>query len=404
MTKNQIAKSSETESFVKNLQQVVVGFSDNMLAIRYLFTTLDPTLEEIKKREEIVEKIVQEKGKVLKDRLIVKKEKLTPEEEKIFKQLILQARGFSRRLPLLRQSSFLLLISYLECLLKDILKLHYYTYWKAMENKECKISVADINTAMNLEELKFFVVENYVDQIIYKNFNEQVKEVYSLLGIKNLSVVDIKMINEADKRRNLLIHNEGKVNQKYIRESGSKAKIGEKLEISEEYFEKVYYEIYLLGLILLSFLSVQLKDSEAYSWIVNKDIFSLLKRRRFDQVINFYDVCKDIQFVDSSDDIVVNIDYLLALKYSGKISQFNQKLSKIRTVHVVDKYKAAYAVLRDDKKEFLKYFSKTNITLKDWESWPLFYEFKTDSNLFNKIEKRLVRNQKKQDKLQNATK
>lgn len=383
-------KKKEQGYCVKDIMRIVVGFNYNMDSLIHFIKVLNPLIKDVKSHVSIIDKIFKEKGKRINNKSFLERAKLTKEEQDMITNHSTNLENLTLSLPLLKKGSFLILISYLEILIKDILKNYYYNHWKCLLDKDIGFKVMDMEYAKNLEELKSLLVEHYVDGIIYDSLLEQVKKIYSLLNIKKEKIlVDIDIINEADKRRNLFIHNEGIVNQKYIRETKSNTQIGEQLEISTDYFNKAYYEIYLFGLILLAHLISNSGDKEAMLFIICEDIYDLLENEKYDIVIRFYKSCKDVNFLSGEAETIAKVNYLLALKYSNNKQEYEKELADVKYSHMSDKYKTAFYVLKEDKKMFLKLFPKTKITIKEWNKWPLFREFRKDEKLFNKIKNKL---------------
>lgn len=397
MTQKSEKKAKGKNSCIKEVPYIVTGFSRNMKAILQFMQILNPMIDDIKKQAPIVDKLFDQKGKEVAGRQILAKSKLTSKEIQIIEEHFAALRKISPSLSLLKKSSFLILISYLEFLMKDILKVYYYQHWEALQDKEVKVSITDLNVSSDIEELKKLVVEGYVDGLIYKNWQEQVKLVLKILGIKDQDLSsDLDLINEADKRRNILIHNEGKVNQKYIRESGKNIPIGTELKITDSYFDEVYNEIYVFGLILLTYLSVNMKNVKALHWILGEDVFELLKKEKYSLVLKYFNSCKKIDFIDGELETESQVNYLLALKYSGMQKEYEKELNKIKTSHLQPIFQLAFAVLKNDKRKFYQLISKAKLRLDDWENWPLFKEFKEDEELSKKVYQKLKKKNAKE--------
>lgn len=398
-------KKGPKDSSIKGILHITRSFSQNMDAILQFVQILNPMLEDIKKQAEVVDKLFEQKGKKIDNKKILEKNKLTNEEITLVEEHFGHLKQIAPSIPLLKKSSFLILLSYLEFLIKDILKIYYYKHWEALQNKEINIQITDLNEATDIEELKQFVVEGYVEGIIYKAWKDQVKSVCKLLGIKEEELqINLDLINEADKRRNILIHNEGKVNKKYIRETGQQVSIGAELAITSSYFNRVYEEIYLFGLVFLTYLSSNLKNKEALAWIIAEEIFNLLTKENYSLVLRYYNSCLKVDFIDGEVDVIAKVNHLLALRYSGKEKEYNKLLSSIKISHLEPKYKLAFAVLHDDKESFYKLLPKSKLELEEWNTWPLFKYFKQDKELSQKVYLKLKKKHEQKLKKEHAKK
>lgn len=383
-------KKNQNQHNINSPFYITEKFTSNIKNILTFSCVLRPLLE--KKTEEAIFLQAFLKKKDLKSG----KDSLTEAELNKINDFTYEVEKLTKAVPMLRKSSFLILISNLELLIKDVLKSFYYKNIGAVADKENTICIKDLDSISSIAELREEIIEKHVDGIIYESFSNQTAKIFNILGINKGEIkVNLDIINEADKRRNIIIHNDGKVNRRYKKDVSSDKKIGEELHITNEYFTQIYNEIYLFGLVILLNLALSQKDTEGADIIICNDIYEMLRKEKYVFVENFYESCKKLQISDGETELILKINYLLSLKYQGKLEPFEKELLKIKPECLKDKYKAAIFVLKGDKKSFLKIARKSKFTLHNWEEFPLFKEFRTDPSLSEKVKAILKHNKSK---------
>lgn len=121
-----------------------------------------------------------------------------------------------------RVNSLILLISEFEYFLTRILDLTFSIQPKALKFKDKKISFDDF-----LDYGKDDVVNKEIDRELDRIMHEDIIDIANILNKKfklNLKKKkDWKLFSERFYRRNLLVHNRGKINKKYIDKTGRKS-------------------------------------------------------------------------------------------------------------------------------------------------------------------------------------
>ncbi|MCK4798540.1 MAG: hypothetical protein KAT05_14255 [Spirochaetes bacterium] len=109
-------------------------------------------------------------------------------------------------------------------------------------NKKKQIDVEMIYKSINLEELKKQIIDNEINELKYKKVADWFKTLNNYINIKSMNNDDIKNISEIKATRDVLVHNNGIVNEIYITKSGSKArnKVGHKIDLTCDYFNNIW--------------------------------------------------------------------------------------------------------------------------------------------------------------------
>lgn len=135
---------------------------------------------------------------------------------------------------------FVLNISTFETWMMESFSLIFFNEKKVLMRYvgENKIKLSEIHDSENMEEFWGKIINNYLIKKSYKGVSTVLEDLLSSLNIKEKSFKDLLgKINENCLCRNLIIHNNGVVNDEYIFKAGKykKYKEGEKIKISDKY-------------------------------------------------------------------------------------------------------------------------------------------------------------------------
>jgi hypothetical protein len=155
---------------------------------------------------------------------------------------------------LLLKSSFMMMIASLDFLISDILHCYFEKYPQAL-NDDMVLSLGDLKKCNDINEAIHILIDQKVEAVLFKNFTKQIMYFENELKITANKIISWDLINEAYQRRNILVHNNGIVNRRYLKSVGAlpgfnEVKIGERLNVSEDYFFPVYWEILAGGIVL----------------------------------------------------------------------------------------------------------------------------------------------------------
>ena len=264
------SKSKKTKDSV---EKILKTFKDNLYGVKFFFNkfggiaesedkgALDSTFEftkeimkdlgiDVDKNDQGKDDGKNEKKESKKEKSKVSEEKLLEIAKKIRKKPKLSAQNFQ----ILSSSSFLMLNNYFEYLIADLLTYHYTKYKETLNSKEFKVSLKEIEEYESVEELeKHLIFKEVETMLIEMSFGSILKHFNSKLNI-NLyeEIIDWDIINECRERRHIIVHNASIVNKKYISRTNNpeNKKVGDKVRVSKEYFQKAFKEIKLAGLLL----------------------------------------------------------------------------------------------------------------------------------------------------------
>lgn len=307
--------------------------------------------------------------------------------------------------PLSLNSSFLMLMTNFEYLIKQILTYLILTYPELIVDKKIKISIEDIDKYKDVVSVKHFLTQTYLNTFLFQDFSEQLKTVFKFLCItKNGLKINFDLLEKANKIRNLLVHNRGIVTAEalaFLFDADEKM-IGRIYVIPSKYLCQISEEILAFGFILIFSLAARINAIDFLNHNVTNILYDLLCRKSFSATAKIYSSIEHLfPVLDGQSLISSKINYCIALKHipEGK-KTLDKILANLKTGHFDSKYEAAICVLKNDKENFIKCFPSSSIKLDDWNSWPLFEEWRKDRKLFNKIKGILKQNTEKEGEKQ----
>lgn len=247
--------------------------------IEFIYAYLNFKNDKSEENQELIEKIEKRIQDDYKLRAFLKHVRLTDKsmtsEHPYIKTLIhncnIENENIKNEVTQLKNNQIKNLISIFEGLISNLLVCYYkHSNDPNLLNKE-NIDYKDLEYIEKIEDIKDFVIDKKVMNIMYNNFNNWLKK-YCDTCIKSghKSIFrdyedNISIINELFERRHLLTHNNGKINHIYLSKTDTRLNenmnIGDELIISNDYLDKAILTILEFGTILY-IKSINIKDIE----------------------------------------------------------------------------------------------------------------------------------------------
>jgi hypothetical protein len=186
--------------------------------------------------------------------LLIKSELVRPLENSINMIRIAEQQLSSKIHDVLVKGAFVMVVAYLECALKDVLLYYLKHFPQKIEKGQfsfCKDEYFD-----NYFQLMKITIGKYIHEQFYKNFQDSFRCLLEILSIGLKSDDDIELlehIQEYQATRNLLLHNNLRVNEKYISSAGPKKRAQESqghITVKFDYVKESCQNIVRLELLL----------------------------------------------------------------------------------------------------------------------------------------------------------
>ena len=176
------------------------------------------------------------------------------EDYMVFNSLIRNAVISTHSKILIPQSLFVSLISQFDAFLGSLIKIIFKIHPEKLFSSEKNIPFNKLNEFKSIDEIQDYVIEKEVESVIRESHTYHFEWLEKKLSTSLRSDLPIwKTYIEITERRNLFVHNSGKVSSQYINICTinncdiSNIKIGDKLFVSQEYFNNSYKCLYELS-------------------------------------------------------------------------------------------------------------------------------------------------------------
>lgn len=291
----------------------------------------------------------------------------------------------------------------LEILIADIFK--DYIYSLDISNQVIKdkpLTFDDLKNFETVDDAKTFLLDQYIENLLRNSFDNWLDEIDSKMkiNIKKMSElkVEINLINETLQRRHLIIHNDGIVNDLYIKKVDSKLTShlvkGEELELDTSYISSRIDVIRKFGLILI-YLYGQKKhksDLNVFFESYNNLLLNILHKD-----------CEGVRYVfrsfseldiEYSSKLISKINYFLSYKLSGS-NEADDEIHSFETNALSIEYQMAKKILLKDENvdkitiDFLK--GEEDDVFVSISEWPLIQLVKENTKIKRYISRRMKR-------------
>ena len=197
---------------------------------------------------------------------------------------------------ILYRGSLLLLVTYFENLIAGVLRENFVKYPQRIALNEKSVSYRVLTEVNDIEEIKNILIDQEVNNKMYESLTDW-KNYFQ----KNIKL-DLKawedefdVLQEIIARRNLYVHNNGIINNIYVKlvNNVSKDSIGEDLNIDREYIDSAINTIEYIGMALV--IETWLKDYSGNQEEIDNILMIIfeeyLETQRWKMARNFYEIC-----------------------------------------------------------------------------------------------------------------
>lgn len=306
---------------------------------------------------------------------------------------------------LLYKSTFVMLICYFDFLISDLIHYYYQVYPESLSGRELTMTLNDLNVCRDIGEARDYLVNKEVESILYKSLPDQRRYFVNQLKIDDkANIINWSKINEAVERRNVIVHNDSIINRRYLKNVDASLiyvikenmKEGQKIDINEDYFSKVFDEIYLAGIILIQCCWRKWKKDEISSADTHliDSVYNALLEERWAIAEKLGLFARECKVNNERNRLCLDINYCQSLKWQNKKDELESELKKFDVTSLKPVYVVALCALESNHDGFYKNLKQAilagNLTKDDLVEWPLFREFREDPNYAQKV-RRILR-------------
>lgn len=313
------------------------------------------------------------------------------------------------------KSNFVLLISCFEYLISDIITFYYKHYPQNELDNTFEINLKNLRNFETIDDFINDIISKKVEALLYKSNEEQLKFLENTIKLDlSRKYIDWNLINEAVLRRHLIVHNNSKINKRYLNEADKKygsdindLKEGEKVFVGPKYFNKVYEELFLAGHLLIQ--NAWRKWLKEFEEVANAELIDLTYNGNIDKLFKVSEKIgaygKELSTINNDFLFRINVNYCLSLKNQNKKEELQHEIDKIDISNLSPIYILAFHSLQDNCEDALKYIrhakSVDNLEFEEVMEWPLFEGLRKKTEFIEKVHK--IYRKKLQSTLTNKT-
>lgn len=391
---------------VADIRSSVLGFTRELEALRVTYEAVVPDLESQAARSKTaLSSFIADDSNVSKEEVDGRKRySLNLGKLDNYKSLISNNEIHAASVVQTQRALFVALISCYDNYLGLLLRGVFYLRPELLNASERELTFKDLVQFSTIEAAREYVVSKEIEGVIRESHHKQFKWMESRLSIKLLEgLSEYPAFIELTQRRNLAVHAGGLITEQYIDECKKfkypigGVNIGDRLEITEEYFNSAYETLFEIGFKLGAVLWRKFDPSEiaASDGVLISVPFDLIREERYGLAIRLLEFATETlkKHEKASNHRVMIINLAQAHRWSGDSAACARILNKLDWSDCAPMYEMAKDVLCNDYKRAAELMLSIGDTSKylnqeAYHSWPLFKEFRV-SNEFKETYKKI---------------
>lgn len=299
---------------------------------------------------------------------------------KDIKKEFVRVEAENKKVDILYSGSLMLLVTYFENLISKVMKedIRLHPERVSLEMKQVPFSM--LEKADNLSDIKDMLIEEEVTSLMYKSLESWLDYFGKKVKLKQDYIKKVQgKLEEIIARRNLIVHNEGKVNSIYLNvvkeEERKNIKRGDVLEVDREYLYNAIDIIELSGISLIIEMWIkEYGDNEKELDKITNLIFSdYLIFDKWEEAKTLYEICLNSKKLREADKLVCQINRWQCYKWQGRFEEVESEIKKWDISASSPQFKLAKLALLDKYEEFFKTFDEQSEVIEEFlREWPLF--------------------------------
>ncbi len=296
-------------------------------------------------------------------------------------------RDFSKKVPsqgrLIRQGALTTLFSHLEDALAQLLHAYYERYPAALAGEDRTLTLADLRQLGSIPEAEKLIVEKEVDAVLRESTETQIEYFRKRLKVdvgplKSL----LAPLVEVAQRRNIYVHNQGKVNRQYLASVDPslvlqfKAEDSKQLPLSRAYLLSAIDTVDAVAAMLINTCWRKWDEPKDADDHLVEQTYEGLRDQRYDYVKWLAAFASNIDVVKDASRRIVVVNHAIALRETGDQEGVTKVLGVVDWSATSSMYMLALHVLREEREEFLRLLPKSvaaeDISVENLREWPLF--------------------------------
>ncbi len=246
--------------------------------------------------------------------------------------------------------------------------------------KDRSITFSEI-VKMDHATIRSYLIENEVTNIMWEGFPDWIKRIEKHKVDLSCLQSYISEYIEIACRRNLIVHNDGVVNQIYLNcVNECKFRNGEQIYIDQDYLKRAFLIVQILvyGIIINS-IKMDTDNAKGILSIITTHAFESLKAEEWELCMFIYQILKANKYLSEEDRTYATINYWITKKNLFGLTLIKQEIEETDFSAMQDKFKMGKEMLLENYEaagEYLDALFPEAISAEKIETWPIFIQYR----------------------------
>jgi len=298
---------------------------------------------------------------------------------------------YGKQRSILYSGTLMLLVTYYENLISRVFRCDFARHPERIKLDAKAVTYKFLLEVNNVEEVKNHLIDEEVMSMMYKSHGDWMCYLENIIKLKLPCINDNKdRISEIIARRNLFVHNDGKVNSVYLGIiSNSEFKRGEEIIISKEYLSNAIDIIEMAGVSLVVELSLKEKWSDSneidkIECMIYDEFFSAEK---FENSRILYEIGLDSSKINQTTKLDFLFNNWCSYKLLGKFNLVEKQVKEFDVSAYKPRYLLAKLALLDKYQDFfVEYDRQDDLNDNMLKEWTIFKNVRTSEEFKRRFE------------------
>lgn len=292
-------------------------------------------------------------------------------------------------MPVIRGSNTLIMLitrfeEFIAAFISELYILFPHKYLDAQQ-----VSYSEIEN-IGVEAIRKKIINREIDAIMRESYVEWFK-LFESHGMKFESCKsEMKLLKEIYARRNIFVHNSGKVNDIYLKNiSDTQFSVGERLTIDEQYLSSAFGAIKIIVFtVLIEAARLIKEDKTEYLNDIFTSAYDELVEGQYPVCYNIFCILSQSALLDAETKTMSQINYWISAKEIVGLPTIKTEIEKFDVSALNRVFLLAKLLLLDKNSEATKVledlYNKKEFPISALEEWPLFKDYRNSKeyNIF----------------------
>lgn len=290
-------------------------------------------------------------------------------------------------LPTVLEATLTSLVADLEVLVSDLVKAQLHHNPKILGGNDRKFTWKEVVASESIEQFTDTVIERTVDNLMRESSDGWFRYLEGTLKVKLPKPARSVELREVIQRRHLLAHAGGRVSQAYLdnlQDLEDPPELGVRLSVDVAYLKHAADLIAAtaFGLVANSVKALAPEDElhALESALVNVP-YRCIQEKRYSLAASICNEFKDAKFVGDASDLIMKVNYWLAMKLDGRLDDCREEVRHWRVGSLSPEFQLAKLCLLSENEDALvlakRLIKSEEIPRHHWLTWPLLAELRS---------------------------